>query len=152
MIAMVEFDHLFAVLLAEPGIHIIAPDTPLATDTARATAAIEFRFQRSERRDANIWDSDYIPGTPVLLSQAADQFPGDEGGSRAFLRWLKSRSIISPEDALEHHYGVDEIWAKFQGCFAVVSTIIHYEPIFRAFLRRLMNLLKADGINWAEIR
>jgi adenosine deaminase CECR1 len=34
----------------------------------------------------------------------------------------------------------------------VINNIIHYEPIWRAFLRRLMTLLAADGVYWAEIR
>lgn len=41
---------------------------------------------------------------------------------------------------------------KFVRCFMVVVTIIYYEPMFRSFLRRLMRLLKADGVNWAELR
>jgi adenosine deaminase CECR1 len=55
-------------------------------------------------------------------------------------------------DSHEQHHGIDAIWRKFAKCFIVVATIIHYEPMFRAFLRRLMSQLKSDGVNWVELR
>jgi len=36
--------------------------------------------------------------------------------------------------------------------FDVIGATIHYEPIWRAFLRRLMAQLHADGLAWAEVR
>ncbi|KAF7514751.1 hypothetical protein G7054_g15036 [Neopestalotiopsis clavispora] len=81
---------------------------------------------------------------------AADAFP--EGGRQGFFRWLYSRCSLSRTDAVAQHHGIDEIWSKFFNCFRVVETIIHYEPIFRAFLRRLMRQLKDDGVNYAELR
>src|SRR3569833_2655949 len=40
---------------------------------------------------------------------------------------------------------------EFAG-FDVIGATIHYEPIWRAFLRRLMAQLHADGLAWAEVR
>ncbi|KAI1497089.1 adenosine/AMP deaminase [Biscogniauxia marginata] len=149
MDAMVDFDYLFGVLFETPGMHIMA-DQPLTTSKALWEAKLQFRFVKQPRTEGNIWRDGYVGMTPVLLTQAADAYP--DGGKAGFLRWLYSRSTVSRTDALEQHHGVDHIWKKFQMCFRVVNSIIHYEPIYRAFLRRLLSLLKADGINWAELR
>lgn len=147
--AMVDFNFLLDLLLAEPGIHIKA-DRPLNSPQALADAKIIFRFRKTASTDGNIWDDNYQPDSLVLLTQAADAYP--DGGRAGFLKWLYSRCTLSRTDAVAQHHGVDEIWQKFYGCFRVVNSIIHYEPIFRAFLRRLVTLLKADGVNYAEIR
>ncbi|KAB5555019.1 adenosine deaminase-related growth factor [Coniochaeta sp. 2T2.1] len=151
--AMVEFDYLFDVLLKTPGLHIWSDDSHLATREARDTASISIRFKEKEvnpTTTVSIWDASYKPGTPIPLVHAASVFP--EGGTAGFLSWLKSRCTISQTDAVEQHHGVDAIWEKFTDCFRVIGTFIHYEPVFRAFLRRFMSLLHADGIRWAEVR
>ncbi|KAI1389761.1 Metallo-dependent hydrolase [Hypoxylon trugodes] len=147
--AMVDFDHLFQKLFATPGMHLAA-DQPLTTAKAKEVAKLTFRFFKKTRTEGNIWSADYKEETPILLTQVADAFPG--GGKAGFLKWLYGRCAISQTDAVSQHHGVDHIWQKFQKCFRVVGSIIHYEPMFRAFLRRLMSLLKADGINWCEMR
>ncbi|KAI0024171.1 adenosine/AMP deaminase [Xylariomycetidae sp. FL0641] len=148
--AMVDFDYLFGVLFATPGMHILA-DRPMATATDLRDAKLNFRFFRQPRTEANIWDAaTYEPMTPVLVTRAADAFP--DGGKAGFLRWLYGRATISRTEAIEQHHGVDHIWRKFYTCFRVVNSIIHYEPIYRAFLRRLFSLLHADGVRWAELR
>ncbi|KAI0472580.1 adenosine/AMP deaminase [Xylariaceae sp. FL0804] len=153
MDAMVDFDHLFQVLLATPGMHIQA-DRPLDTPAAREDATLRFRFLREARTGGgagDIWRADaYAAPAPVLLTRAADAFP--DGGRPGFLRWLKGRATISRTDAVAQHHGVDHIWRKFGNCFRVVNSIVHYEPIWRAFLRRLMALLHADGVRYAELR
>lgn len=152
--AMVDFDYLFQVLLDTPGIHIWSDDGALATPSARETAAISIRFREKTTATPqdipSIWSEAYQRGTPVPLVHAASTFPGS--GTPAFLAWLKSRCTISQTDAVQQHHGVDAIWTKFSDCFRVIGTFIHYEPVFRAFLRRLMSLLHADGIRWAEVR
>ena len=65
---------------------------------------------------------------------------------------MYGRCTITRTDAVAQHHGVDEIWAKFGRCFRIVNSVVHYEPIWRAFLRRLMSLLAADGVRWAELR
>ncbi|KAI1762040.1 Metallo-dependent hydrolase [Hypoxylon sp. FL1150] len=147
--AMVDFEYMFDVVFATPGMHLSA-DQPLATAEARNVAAINFRFFKEPRTAGDIWSQDYEAGTPILLTQVADAFP--EGGKTGFLKWLYGRCTLSRTDAVSQHHGVDEIWKKFYRCFRVVNSMLHYEPIFRMFLRRLISLLKADGINWCEIR
>ncbi|EFW99314.1 cecr1 family adenosine deaminase [Grosmannia clavigera kw1407] len=153
--AMVEFSYIFGVLLDTPGIHIRGPDGPLATAEQRAGRVVRFRFLRQARplvagSNPSPWDASYVANTPVLLTDAADAFP--DGGRAGFVAWLKGRCTLSPADSTEQHHGVDHIWRRFQGCFDTLGSAIHYEPVWRAFLRRLMQQLLDDGLRWAEVR
>jgi adenosine deaminase CECR1 len=149
--AMVDFDYLFQVVLETPGMHISSPDSNLATVEARKESHIEIRFQtKGDDTGMSIWTDDYKPGTFIPLTKAADEFP--VAGRAGFLSWLKSRCVISQTEAIEQHHGVAEIWRKFAKCFRTIGAIIHYEPIWRKFLQRLMKLLLDDGIYWVEIR
>lgn len=148
--AMVDFDFLLGELLRTPGMHM-SSDRSLSSPDARPDAAMQFRFRKQENTDGpTLWSPDYKPDTFILLSKVADEFP--EGGRDGFVSWLKSRCTLGLVDSHEHHHGIDAIWRKFMKCFVVVSTILAYEPIWRAFLNRMMTLLKADGVNWAEVR
>lgn len=149
MDAMVDFDFLLEELLKTPGMHM-SSDQCITTQEAKENAAIQFRYRAQERTDGSIWKEGYESGTFLLLTKVADEFP--DGGREGYISWLKSRCALGLVDSTEHHHGIDAIWGKFVKCFVVVATIIHYEPIYRAFLRRLMSLLKADGVNWAELR
>ncbi|PON22481.1 adenosine deaminase [Trichoderma gamsii] len=149
MDAMVDFDFILDQLLKTPGMHM-SSDVSLKTHEARENAIFRFRFRNKELVNGSIWDEAYEPGSFLLLTKVADEFP--EGGRPGFLKWLKSRCTLSLVDSHEQHHGIDAIWEKFAKCFVVVATMIHYEPMFRAFLRHLMSLLKADGVNWAELR
>lgn len=147
--AMVDFDFLLGELMSMPGIHM-SSDRALTTKEARDDAEMQFRFRSTENTDGSPWAEGYESGKFLLLTKVADDFP--DGGRAGFLQWLKSRCTLGLVDSHEHHHGIDAIWLKFMKCFMVVSTIIAYEPIFRTFLRRLMSVLKADGVNWAEVR
>lgn len=98
----------------------------------------------------SIWSEDYVPGTFVPAAHAADTFPN--GGRPAFEAWLKSRVTISRTDATQQHHGQDHIWDKFIRCFEIAGSMLLYEPVFRAFLRRVLTLLHDDGVAWAELR
>ena len=149
--AMVDFDFLLGVIMKEPGMHIRAPSGPLVGAEALACSAIEFIYLKEEQGNgAEIWSSDYVDGSPIRLTKAADAFP--HGGREDFLRWLKSRCTLSTMDAVEQHHGIDAVWAKFVRCFMVTNTLIHYEPVFRQHLRRLMRTLHDDGVYWCELR
>lgn len=149
MDAMVDFDYLIGELLGMPGMHM-SSDRPLAGPEAREEADVAFRFRAADATDGDVWDGSYRPGKFLLLTQVADAFP--DGGRPGFVAWLKSRCTLHLEDSHGHHHGVDAIWRKFAKCFVVVASIIHYEPMYRLFLRRMMRLLKEDGVNWAELR
>ncbi|KAI5462472.1 hypothetical protein BGZ63DRAFT_403696 [Mariannaea sp. PMI_226] len=149
MDAMVSFDFLLDELMCAPGMHM-SSDRPLTTKEAREDAALNFRYRAQEKAEGSIWEDKYEPDSFLLITKVAEEFP--EGGKAGFLKWLKSRCTLSTNDMHEHHHGVDAIWLKFAKCFMVCGTMIHYEPIFRAFLRKLMKQLKDDGVNWAELR
>lgn len=150
MDAMVDFDFLLDRLMAMPGMHM-SSDRALVDEAAMEHAVVQFRYRAREvSGGAELWQSGYTPGKFLALTSVADAFPG--GGRAGFLEWMKSRCTLHVRDSHDHHHGVDAIWDKFARCFVFVATIIHYEPIFRLFLRRLMSLLKADGVNWAELR
>jgi adenosine deaminase CECR1 len=100
--------------------------------------------------EKSIWSSDYVPNTPTLLTKAADSFPN--GGRSGFLTWLKDRCTITNAESVEHHHGVDAVWRKFSSVFTILNTIIFYEPIFRSFMRRMMQQLLADGVKWIDLR
>lgn len=146
--ATVEFDFVLEELLKMPNMHM-SSDRPLDTPEALENGFPKFRYRHKEVTDGSIWDKDYTPEKFILLTKCADDFPG---GRAAFLKWLKGRCVLSLSDSHEQHHGIDSIWEKFAKCFVVVATMIHYEPMFRSFLRRLMSLLKADGVNWVELR
>ncbi|ROV92738.1 hypothetical protein VMCG_09034 [Cytospora schulzeri] len=150
--AIVDLDFVFETLLDEPGMHINAPEVHMGTAENRADAVVSFRFFKEPRNpDMSIWDGkSYKTGEYVPLKKAAETFP--EGGREGWIRWMKSRTTISETDAVEQHHGVDHIWRKFTKCFLIMGTVIHYEPIFRKFLRRLMKQYYDDGVYWGEIR
>ncbi|RKF77876.1 Adenosine deaminase 2 [Golovinomyces cichoracearum] len=151
--AMVDLDFLFDVLLSMPGMHIYCA-VPLSNTTELEKASVRFKFVKSVDNEANqnhsIWNTDYIPFTPVPVTIAADSFP--HGGRPAFLAWLRDRCTITECESIEHYRGVDEIWMKFSSVFLILDTIIFYEPIFRLCLQRIMAQLLADGVRWVDLR
>lgn len=100
--------------------------------------------------EKSIWSSDYVPNTPTLLTDAADSFPN--GGRAGFLKWVKLRCTITNDESIEHHHGVDAVWRKFSSVFTILNTVIFYEPIFRSFMKRMMQQLLADGVKWIDLR
>jgi adenosine deaminase CECR1 len=149
MDAMVDFDWLFEHLLSTPGMHISCAHD-LSTPHNLETGPIRFCYKTSTVTDTNIWTSDYPADTPVSVTKAADSFP--HGGRPGFLNWLKGRLTITNNESIEHHHGVDAVWRKFQSTFPIINSIVFYEPIFRAFMQRMMHLLLADGVKWVDLR
>lgn len=149
MDGMVDFDYLFDVMMKTPGMHVSA-DATLSSPEALREAKVYFRFRKREDSETSIWDGGYLPGTWRRLDKAAEEFP--DGGKEGFLRWLKDQCALTPKESLEKHHGPDAIWKSFGRCFHFADSIIHYEPIFRAFLQGLMSTLHADGVSWIELR
>ena len=150
MDAMVDFDFLFDTLLQTPGMHIHCMH-PISSPEEFEVAPVKFRFLKKETLSKkSIWSSEYFANTPTLLTAAADSFPN--GGRPGFLAWLKDRCTITNSESIEHHHGVDAVWRKFSSVFTILNTIIFYEPIFRAFMRRMMQQLLADGVQWVDMR
>ncbi len=149
MDAMVDFDFLFDQLLTTPGMTIYCAHD-LSTSEKLETGSLRFGYRKSPVTNMSIWTDNYEPNTAVSVSEAADNFP--HGGRPGFIKWLKGRFTITHNESLEHHHGVDAVWRKFQSVFVMVNCIAFYEPIFRAFMRRMMQLLLADGVKWIDLR
>ena len=115
---------------------------------ADAEEMVEARTVKSEGR--NIWTEGYQAMTPVPLKEAAAMYPN--GGEAGFKKWLWSRCVITPEESLFHHHGLDAIWRKFQSCFPNIGWMLYYEPIFRKGLQRLFTQLAEDGITYVDLR
>jgi adenosine deaminase CECR1 len=163
--AMVDFDFVIDVVMRTPGLCLLVEEGPmganslligaknLATEERRRDAVFAIRFKKSwPEYDSKrtIWTEDYLSGTPQPLSKVAEDFP--YGGRAGFVKWLYSRCTISQTDSVEAHHGVDAIWDKFKKCFLVAGAMLHYEPVFRQFFRRLLSLLVADGVRYVELR
>ena len=147
--AMVDFDFIVKELIKLPGMHI-SSDRPLTNKSALEDSALQFRYRAKERTEGSLWSEEYKSGDLLLMTKMAEEFPN--GGTEGFLKWLAGRCRLSLVDSHEQHHGIDAIWVKFAKCFVVVATMLHYEPIYRIFLRELMRRLMDDGVKWAELR
>ncbi|KAF8460941.1 hypothetical protein BDZ91DRAFT_410594 [Kalaharituber pfeilii] len=171
--AMVDVDWLLQLAMKTPGIHILSKSGPIRTEEDLATADICFTYiPPSDSPDSPItlYEATYEAGHPIPLHTAAATFPfkftalhgsiplptavSDHASkpTLAFLSWLQSRTTITPHEALLHHDGIDCIWAKFRSIFFVLSGLIYYEPILRAFIAHLFDALHRDGISWVDMR
>ena len=97
-----------------------------------------------------MWDSDYVPNVLIPLKDSADSFP--HGGRAGFVAWMQDRCSITQTESLQHHLGVDDVWKKLSSAFVILSPVLYYEPIFRAFVRKLFSTLLEDGVKWIELR
>ncbi|KAK0719588.1 adenosine deaminase-related growth factor [Lasiosphaeris hirsuta] len=150
--AMVPIATLLAIALTTPGMHLSSP-VPLSTPSSLHATPLSIRFRQplpSPPPPGSIWTDAYQPETYIPLTDAADAFPG--GGRDGFCKWLYSRCVLAPGDAVNQHHGQDAIWEAFGRCFQVLGEVIHYEPVWRAFLQKLMALLATDGVSWVELR
>lgn len=152
MSAMVDLEFLFNLTLDTPGMFFYAAE-PLTSLRALRTASVLFQYSKTAPREsaaASIWTDGYVPETLVPVSVAAASFP--DGGRAGFVAWLRERSSIVQKESLEHHLGVDEVWRKMNAAFMVVGSIVYYEPILRAYVRRLLEAIVDDGVRWVELR
>jgi len=148
-----EVDWLLDRALETEGVHIYS-DMPLTPENLQA-ALIEFEYSAvTQSSSESIYSSSYTPATKIPLTDAVSSFPCSTTTTPrdAFRVWFKSRTTITPDESMKHHEGINVIWAKFQSVFRVVHGIIYYEPIFRLFVREILENVHADGCMWADIR
>ncbi|RMZ81535.1 hypothetical protein DV737_g2506, partial [Chaetothyriales sp. CBS 132003] len=153
--AMVDVDWLIDQTLGEPGLCLQSAE-PLTDESVREKAAVQIRYypdstlsKLSGKANNSIWTRHYDPDTPIPIREAQRTFPEHD---RTFKKWLASRCVITTEESLAHHHGLDAIWRKFQSCFLTIGQMLFYEPIFRRALRRLLGQLVADGITYIDFR
>jgi len=148
--ATVDLKWVFNEAIKTPGMCISA-SVALTSANAREISMLNFRYENSiTAATPSIWNSDYVPNVLVPLKESADSFP--EGGREGFVAWMQDRCSITQTESLQHHLGVDDVWKKLSSAFVILSPIFYYEPIFRAFLKKLFSTLLEDGIRWIELR
>jgi adenosine deaminase CECR1 len=148
--AMVDMDWLVEEVFSVGGMHIKA-DQPLDSEDAQSTVPFVFKWLKNRSSEtSSVWDSSYAIGQWVPIETAADAFP--HGGRKGFQKWLKERITITADESIQHMHGPNDIWRKFQSCFGIISSLLHYEPTFRAFLRRMFEELVEDGVQYVDIR
>ncbi|KAF1988553.1 Metallo-dependent hydrolase [Aulographum hederae CBS 113979] len=149
--AMVEPEFLIREAFKIEGIHCQSP-VPLVSDQDRLKSGFTFSYQKSTAATtaSSIWSSSYETDKPVSMVTAADTFPN--GGREGFIKWVVSRSTITPDESISHHEGLNEVWRKFSSCFLVIGSLITYEPVFRIFLQKMFGQLLEDGVQWVDMR
>lgn len=148
--AMVDLDWLYDRALSLEGVHISA-EAPLDSEDAQTITTFRFKWlKNTPEPNTSIWTDSYSPGTWVKATDAADSFP--HGSREGFKAWLIARSSITAEESTAHHHGPNDIWRKFQSCFGIITSLLHYEPTYREFLRRMFRALLEDGVRYVDIR
>ena len=149
--AMGDLDWLIEEAFSTEGI-CIAADVPLDSPTSLQNSPFIFRHVKSPSaaESQSIWTSSYVANESIPVNVAATAFP--DGGKEGFIRWLKSRVTITRQESLDQHLGPNAVWRKFTSCFGILASLQHYEPIFRKFIRNMLQGLLADGVGWVDIR
>ncbi|KAL9078262.1 MAG: hypothetical protein Q9157_002808 [Trypethelium eluteriae] len=144
--ATVDTDWLIDQAMETPGLHIESA-APLVPENLSSTTFVFSYANSSQESATSIWSDSYIPDTKVSIREASRTFPdGHDGG---FRRWLKSRFTFTCEN---HHEGPTSVWKRFTRVFQSISTLVCYEPIFRASLRHTCKKLLDDGIQYFDVR
>lgn len=148
--AMIDLDWLIDQVLAIEGMAMKA-DQALSDAQGREKAFVLFQYTKTLPSNvASIWSKDYAQTSLVSVKEAAEAFP--DGGIEGFKNWLMSKCTITPEESLQHHRGVNDIWRKFTSCFPSLNSMECYEPIFRASIQRMLRQLVEDGLRWVDFR
>jgi adenosine deaminase CECR1 len=159
--AMIDVDWLIDQVMEEEGMCLLSPQglgAESLDDSASGRAGgMQCRVYPDEKRAKmgvkearQIWTEGYVPLTPFPIKEVAMAFPN--GGEGGFRKWLWHRCVITPEESLRHHHGLDAIWRKFQSTFPNIGWMLFYEPIFRRALQRLFAQLAEDGITYVDFR
>ncbi len=151
--AVMDFGTIFEILLETDGM-VISASQSVSTEITAENATIAFAHVNnitavSQQVNASIHSPDYVPGTLVPLTLAAETFPG---GRQGFAEFWMSKVTISDEEAVRHDLGVDAIWRTFQKCFGPAGSATSYEPVLRRVYQRMFAAFVDDGIYWAEFR
>jgi adenosine deaminase CECR1 len=149
--AMGDLNWLIEQAFTTEGICITA-GAPLDSAASLLNLPFIFRHVKSPNTadSQSIWTSSYTANEPIPIDVAAASFPDD--GKEGFIRWLKSRVTITRQESLDQHLGPNDVWRKFISCFGVLASLQHYEPIFRKFIRNILQGLLEDGVRWVDLR
>ncbi|KAF2091319.1 Metallo-dependent hydrolase [Saccharata proteae CBS 121410] len=149
--AMVEPEWLLDLTFETKGICILAP-VPLTKHDDHVEAPFSFTYSSgtvAASEDTALWSPTYKANTPVPIGIAAETFPG---GRDSFRSWFQNRTTITQAESISHQHGLNDIWRKFASVFPILGSLVFYEPIFRAFIRKMLSQLLEDGVRWVDIR
>jgi len=148
--AMVDMDWMLDEIFNVGGMHIKA-SAPMDSEDACKTVDVKFQWLKTARSsEPSIWTSSYKADELVPLEVAADRY--SFGGRQGFKALIRSKATITHSESLKHQEGPGEIWKKFQSCFGIIGTILHYEPIWRGFIPRFLRMLVQDGVQYVDLR
>ncbi|KAK5005632.1 hypothetical protein LTR28_007473 [Elasticomyces elasticus] len=148
--AMVDLEWLVEEALRTDGLHMSCAES-FATPEARQSCNFRFQYLKSSQAETVLpWSESYTADHLVPLHRTADSFP--DGGRAGFISWLKARLTITHSESVSHHLGPNDVWRKFTSIFEILGSLVYYEPIFRAFIRRMFQQLLDDGVNYVELR
>lgn len=149
--ALVDLSWVFGQAIETEGMCIISP-APLSDEVVRSNTAFKIEYSKLgiSGTGSSIWTGTYKALTHVPLKEVAEAYP--DGGVPGFVAWMKSLCSITQTDSLSHHLGISDIWRKLVFGFTMITPIVFYEPITRAFLREFFRTALEDGIRWIEIR
>lgn len=150
--AMGDLDWLIDEAFNTEGI-CIAADVHLASAESRLNSPFVFRHVKTANiasATESIWSTSYQADASIPIGAAAESFP--DGGKQGFIAWLKSRVSITRQESIDQHLGPNAVWRKFTSCFGILASLQHYEPIFRKFIRNILQGLLEDGVRWVDIR
>ena len=95
-----------------------------------------------------ITSNTYIPGTWFNYQHTRKAF----NDPNYFDKYLEKQLTITPIETFVTHNTMGKIWSKFSSCFAVVTGMLVYEPIFEEYIKRLVLRSVEDGVGYIEIR
>jgi len=148
--AMVDLSWVFEIAIETP-LLVFSSDMALDSQEKREKCGMSFTILRpGKESEGSIWGKDYLPSTWVSLKTAAETFPS--GGKEGFIAWAVERCVISQEESISSHLGVNDIWRKLVFGFSVISPIVFYEPILRKFVWKFWGSCLRDGLRWVEMR
>jgi adenosine deaminase CECR1 len=122
---------------------IACHNDPLAESGNVGAPRLYFRFRgKPDSEGDSLRADDYKPRTFIPLVNVA------ANGDKSFLSdWLKGRFGDPRRDP-----DIDDLGATSSARLEAIRGMLFYEPIWRAFLRRLMTNLVEDGVYWVELR
>lgn len=83
--------------------------------------------------------------TWVACSEARTKYPG---GPKAFDEFVELQNSV-----IADQYSTEELaWAKFETVFDMLGSLLHYRPMYEAYIKQLLEQYYLDGISYIELR
>lgn len=87
-----------------------------------------------------------IEGVDIPLGSTSDD------PAAAFDAWLHSLMTMTPSPGSKPMNTSPEAWERFNSTFDIIGGFIAYEPVLRAYIKRMVLEHAADGVSYIETR